>query len=81
MTRNPIRVHEPVAARRLRNTAEPSGELSVGDVVTIGEAPLAVTRAGWTRVRGAFTEVRAHQHGTHPLPGPPGDACPEGARP
>jgi hypothetical protein len=50
-------------------------------VVTIGEAPLAVARAGWTRVRGAFTEVRAHQHGTHPLPGPPGNpqdaACPK----
>jgi hypothetical protein len=52
--------------RRLRS-------LSVGDAVTIGEAPLAVARAGWTRVRGAFTEVRADQHGTHPLPGPPGN--------
>ncbi|HEY2261236.1 MAG TPA: hypothetical protein VGI96_01275 [Streptosporangiaceae bacterium] len=44
--------------------------LSVGDVVTIGEAPLAVARAGWTRLRGALTEARAHQHGTHPLPEP-----------
>ncbi len=65
-------------ARQLRS-------LSVGDVVTIGEAPLAVARAGWTRACGVFTEVRADQHGTHPLPGPPAnpadEACPEGARP
>jgi len=42
--------------------------LSVGDVVTIGEAALAVGRAGWTPVRGGLNEVRASEHGTHPLP-------------
>jgi hypothetical protein len=57
----------------VRNTAEPSGELSVGDVVAAGEVPLAVARAGWTLVRGGLNEVRAAGHGTHPLPvpGPP----------
>jgi hypothetical protein len=72
MTRNPIRVHEPVAARRLRNTAEPSGELSVGDVVGValdGEVRLAVARIGWTPVPGPLTEVRTSEHGTRPLPG------------
>jgi hypothetical protein len=71
MTRNPIRVHEPVAARRLRNTAEPSGELSVGDLVVVGEVPLAVAKAGWTPVSGGLTEVRTREHGTSPLPAPP----------
>ena len=53
-----------------RNTAEPSGELSAGDVVAAGEAALAVARpAGWTPVSGGLTEVRAGEHGTHPLPG------------
>jgi hypothetical protein len=42
--------------------------LSVGDVVAIGEAALAVGRAGWTPVRGGLNEVRASEHGTHPLP-------------
>jgi hypothetical protein len=70
MTRNPIRVHEPVAARRLRNTAEPSGELSKWDVVVVGEVPLAVASAGWTSVPGSLNEVRADEHGTHPLPLP-----------
>jgi len=37
-------------------------------VVTIGEAALAVGRAGWTPVRGGLNEVRASEHGTHPLP-------------
>jgi hypothetical protein len=50
------------------NTAEPSGELSVGDVVAVGEAGLAVARAGWTLVRGGPNEVRTDEHGTHPLP-------------
>jgi hypothetical protein len=50
------------------NTAEPSGELSVGDVVAVGEAGLAVGRAGWTLVRGGLTEVRTSEHGTRPLP-------------
>lgn len=52
-----------------RNTAELSGELSVGDVVAVGEAALAVGRpVGWVPVRGSLTEVRIHEHGTHPLP-------------
>jgi hypothetical protein len=50
-----------------RNTAEPSGELSAGDVVTIGEATLAVGRpAGWEPVRGGLAEVRVHERGTSP---------------
>jgi hypothetical protein len=53
---------------RLRNTAELSGELSVGDIVAVGEAGLAVARAGWTLVRGGLNEVRTDEHGTHPLP-------------
>jgi hypothetical protein len=54
-----------------RNTAEPSGELSVGDVVGVGEAALAVGRpAGWVPVGGGLNEVRADEHGTHPLPLP-----------
>jgi hypothetical protein len=57
--------------RRLRS-------VSVGDVVSIGEAALAVARpSGWAPVRGTFTEVRTDEHGTHPLPadsGLPGTA-------
>lgn len=68
MTGDHTRAQEPLAARRLRNTAGPSGELSVGDVVAVGEAALAVARAGWTPVRGGLNEVRAGEHGTHPLP-------------
>ena len=52
-----------------RNTAELSGELSVGDVVAVGEIPLAVGRIGWTLVRGGLNEVRADEHGTHPPAG------------
>ena len=52
-----------------RNTAEPSGELSKGDVVVVGEVPLAVAGVGWTPVRGGLTEVRTSEHGTRPLPG------------
>jgi len=42
--------------------------LSVGDVVAVGEAGLAVGRVGWTPVRGGLNEVRIHEHGTRPLP-------------
>jgi hypothetical protein len=43
--------------------------LSVGDVVAVGEIPLAVGRAGWTLVRGGLlNDVRTSEHGTHPLP-------------
>lgn len=50
------------------NTAEPSRELSTGDVVAVGEAGLAVGRVGWILVRGGLNEVRTDEHGTHPLP-------------
>ena len=55
------------------NTAEPSGELSVGDVVAVaadGEVRLAVAKTGWTPVPGPLTEVRTSEHGTRPLPLP-----------
>jgi hypothetical protein len=48
-------------ARRLRS-------LSVGDIVSVGEAALAVDRIGWTPVHGGLTEVRTCEHGTSPLP-------------
>ena len=51
------------------STAEPSGELPVGDVVAVGEAALAVARpTGWTPVSAGLNEVRAGEHGTRPLP-------------
>jgi hypothetical protein len=81
-------MQEPVAALaaalRLRNTAGLSRELSVGDVVAIGEVALAVGRpAGWDSVRGGMAEVRTDEHGTHPLPAPstPGDARKQRRRP
>ena len=49
--------------RRLRS-------LSVGDLVAVGEVPLAVAKAGWTPVTGPLTEVRIREHGTNPLPLP-----------
>jgi hypothetical protein len=58
-----------VAGRWFRNTAELSGELSVGDVVAVGEVPLTVARAGWTPVRGRLNELRTGEHRTRPLPG------------
>jgi hypothetical protein len=51
----------------LCNTAEPSGELSVGDMVVVGENPLTVDRAGFSPLTGVFAPVRIHEHGTHPL--------------
>jgi hypothetical protein len=68
--------------RRLRS-------LSVGDVVTVGEAGLAVGRVGWTPVCGGLTEVRTSEHGTRPLPVPapdharphPRETLPEGGKP
>jgi hypothetical protein len=47
-------------ARQLRS-------LSVGDIVTVGEAPLTVERFGFAPLKGDFTPVRIHDHGTHPL--------------
>jgi hypothetical protein len=86
MTGNLTRSREPVAARWLHNTAELSGELSKGDVVVVGEVPLAVASAGWTLV-GGLTEVRTSEHGTRPLPersrlpgeGDSASSCAEGA--
>ena len=55
------------------NTAEPSGELSVGDIVAAaadGEVRLAVAKSGWAPVPGPLTEVRTSEHGTRPLPLP-----------
>jgi hypothetical protein len=51
-----------------RNTSRPSGELSKGDVVAVGEVALAVARAGWEPVYGGLAEVRVDEHGTHPPP-------------
>jgi hypothetical protein len=42
--------------------------LSVGDIVAVGEIPLAVAKAGWTPVHGGLNEVRTSRHGTRPLP-------------
>jgi hypothetical protein len=50
--------------------------LSKGDVVVVGEVPLAVASAGWVLVRGALNEVCADEHGTHPLPGWPAGGGP-----
>jgi hypothetical protein len=58
-------------AATFRNTAERSGELSVGDVVAVvadGEVRLAVAKIGWSPVPGPLTEVRTSEHGTRPLP-------------
>jgi hypothetical protein len=52
------------------DTAEPSGELPVGDLVTAGEELLAVAPDGWKPVTGPLTEVRTCEHGTSPLPLP-----------
>jgi hypothetical protein len=86
MTRS-LQEHPNAAAGRwFRNTAELSGELSKGDVVVVGEVPLAVASAGWTLV-GGLTEVRTSEHGTRPLPersrlpgeGDSASSCAEGA--
>jgi hypothetical protein len=52
------------------NTAEPSRELSAGDLVAAGDVLLAVAPAGWEPVTGPLTEVRTREHGTNPLPLP-----------
>jgi hypothetical protein len=68
MTRSLQGYPNAAAGRWFHNTAELSGELSVGDVVAVGEAGLAVGRAGWTLVPGGLNEVRVSEHGTRPLP-------------
>ena len=70
MTRHHNMHRSPARRGLVRNTAEPSGELSVGDVVAVGEAGLAVGRVGWTPIRGGLNEVRTSEHGTRPLPAP-----------
>lgn len=51
--------------RRLRS-------VSAGDVVSVGEAALAVGRgSSWVPVTGSLHEVRTDEHGTHPLPSQP----------
>ncbi len=50
------------------NTAEPSRELSAGDIVAAGDVLLAVALVGWEPVSGPLTEVRTREHGTNPLP-------------
>jgi hypothetical protein len=66
--KTPQHASKSSAARLLRNRAELSGEVSVGDVAAVGEAGLAVGHVGWTLVRGGLNEVRTDEHGTHPLP-------------
>jgi hypothetical protein len=61
-------MQEPVAGLRLRNTARLSRELSVGELVAVGAAGLAVGRAGWTLISGSLNEARTSEHGTRPLP-------------
>jgi hypothetical protein len=79
MTRSLQENPNAAPGRWFRNTAEPSGELSVGDVVAVGEAGLAVGRIGWALIRGGLNEVRASEPGTRPLPAsapagmPPGE--------
>jgi hypothetical protein len=52
--------------------------LSVGDVVAVGEAGLAVGRTGWTLIRGGLNEVRTSVHGTRPMPAPARDGATPG---
>ena len=72
-TRSPVQ--RPPPRRRRPPGAVPASitqrrlhSLSVGNVVAVGEAGLAVGHAGWTLVRGGLNEVRTDEHGTHPLP-------------
>ena len=78
MTRHHNMHRSPARRGLVRNTAELSGELSVGDVVVIGEVALAAGRAGWEPVSGSLNEVRTCEHGTRPLPVPaaPGEPAP-----
>jgi hypothetical protein len=54
--------------------------LSKGDVVAVGEVPLAVASAGWKPVTGGFAEIRVHEHGTRPLQAAAGEP-PAGSSP
>ena len=69
MTRAPQDPPQSAAEQWLRNTAEPSRELSAGDVVAVGDVLLAVGRpVDWEPVTGTLAEVRTSEHGTRPLP-------------
>ena len=62
------------------NAAEPSGELSRGDMVVAGEAPLMVERFGFTPLRGALTPRPSTDDA--PIPWRPGTRPqPSGPRP
>jgi hypothetical protein len=67
MKRNHTRAQEPAAPRRLRNTAEPSGEVSVGDIVAVGETPLVCAGTGWELLTDPVNEVRQGTDGSIPL--------------
>jgi hypothetical protein len=67
MTRAPQNPPKPVAGRWLCNTAEPSGEVSVGDVLRLGGTALACDPAGFREVPSELNEVRVSEHGTHPI--------------
>ncbi len=47
----------------LRNMAEPSWELSIGDAVSVGEAALTVERAGWAPKSGDRRRGQMYQDG------------------
>jgi hypothetical protein len=64
---DPRRVKKRIRGGRSGNTAELSGELSVGDLVAAGDKLLAVAPHGWEPVTGPLTEVRTREHGTSPL--------------
>lgn len=55
---------------RFRNTAELSGELSMGDLVAVGEVLLIIERVGWAPFRGAIRESRVGEPGSVRLPPP-----------
>jgi hypothetical protein len=77
VTRHHNMHRSPVRRGLVRNTAEPSGELSVGDLVAAGDVLLAVAPDGWEPVTGPLTEVRTREHGTSPLPLPGRAPVPE----
>jgi hypothetical protein len=74
---DPRRVKKRIRGGRSGNTAELSGELSVGDLLAAGDVLLAVAPDGWKPVTGPLTEVRTREHGTSPLPLPGRAPVPE----
>ena len=55
------------AGRWFRNTAGLSGEVSVGDVVAVGETPLICASSGWQVLTGEVNEVHTGTDGSAPL--------------